>query len=1455
MKERVEKSIMTGKRVFWISSLCLVCAGGVTSVTGNADDYLPETVFEEEFDGYGNTVECFSPGVSVSESPASLKHLSVRPEGGGAVLVRKTPFLIPVDRRSEEFTVDFLMSFPQGAERNFEVRLLFEDSPGLPPERFKTVIAQIDGKRGSKLSGALVPSRIGTLNLTPLLAEMPPFPDRLWHRVEISASGEGPIRLFVERDGKLRLESQGELPPGWRLAGVNFASRHALNLDSIRVTRPGPVSLAGGKRSPVEKGKEGEDHGNPAKGQETATGENNAKNTLSGVALSSASDVIFPVSDKMAELRFSVKTGVYPAKFQIRIEEGDAVRQEGAPEGGKKAEPVVYTLSSFAQDDSRKVLREVTENKDGKTVWTARFVDEAFKLPDSGMLFSGPGAGSFRIYTRPRLKYRYTAEQKRALLSRWDECGEEASEHHFQFRLTRTPSAFQLWLDGRFLCDVPDLQSVRSLTLSLPAGARYSVREVTDPQRSSSSSGILSSVPDLQLPLSIAECLHGCKADPSSADTGKEKGENGSRASSEGLLIGGVYFRDFPSDAAFRTAHCRENLGSFMLECDGYLSRSAFDGISENLLIRVPCAQYVRAHVLCSFDGDPRKTSDVTARLTRYLDNGGRSPAAMAQQTVTLPRSSSDPLPPNVRKAGTVPGDSGRDLYLVSFDLPAGQIQDLIFMENSPFLDFEVLGGLYEKDNYYLSRAEKPSLKPSGVLVHAATLERSPVSFRVFSGRPGNVYYPDESAFMTAELTAEKPGRFLVEWDVRDRKGRHLHSRTDSVDFASAGETRSLRMDFPGKACGYYPVRVSLREASEASGKALLSPIVSFEGAYARIPADTRKAGYESPYFVWNFNGAHGTPKDPEIFGDILKRMGVRRTLPGKRTEEELKPFGLTLGQFRSLRAKGNTPEERAADLDAQIRELRKNYPHTDMALIFHESGGGPVPLELIGGKTELTPQVAEQDRKRVQAALEIADAWTRNAPDVRLVIGNSGDSIALLAQLFRGKYPADKIDAMGEESVGMTMPPERSVAYANWQLRELARIYGYEKLRPEACFEWKSRVIRHFGPEKHAEMRVRDILVGHAWQMKLLPVIGISEMANSYYNTIWGDSAFTRYPLLQPYPVFPATAVMTQVLDSVDFLRMVPTGSPTVYALEFKRGSSFIHALWTARGTVGATLETDASSLRRISLYGEESVLSPLSGKDGEAFALEISEEPCYLVSESPVRKLTVAMERTYPRENYPGSEKALLVEPMNSTAGWKLVTGTDKRLEAPLNPLYLSAMRPGKFTLSAVKDEIRGDCLELRLIPEGDCPALMREYAFLRMDSPVPVPGTPNTLGLWVKGNSSWGKIYFELLDADGETWISAGTGGYGCQVYDWPELMGINFDGWHFLQFPLTAQSPVKIYSPGENQWQWQHDGTGDRKLTWPLKLKGIGFALSRQTLNLVEMEPVSDLSIRLQNFSAY
>ena len=139
--------------------------------------------------------------------------------------------------------------------------------------------------------------------------------------------------------------------------------------------------------------------------------------------------------------------------------------------------------------------------------------------------------------------------------------------------------------------------------------------------------------------------------------------------------------------------------------------------------------------------------------------------------------------------------------------------------------------------------------------------------------------------------------------------------------------------------------------------------------------------------------------------------------------------------------------------------------------------------------------------------------------------------------------------------------------------------------------------------------------------------------------------------------------------------------------------------------------------------------------------------------------------------------------------------------------------------------------------------------------MKTPIEIAGTPDTIGVWVKGNSSWGKIFLELEDADGEVWLSAGSGGYGCDTYDWPGLMDLNYDGWHFLQMPLTAKSPVKNHSPGDNHWQWQRERTGDGKLTYPVKVRGVGFMLNRKSLNILEMEDVKDLSIRLKDFSAY
>ena len=107
-------------------------------------------------------------------------------------------------------------------------------------------------------------------------------------------------------------------------------------------------------------------------------------------------------------------------------------------------------------------------------------------------------------------------------------------------------------------------------------------------------------------------------------------------------------------------------------------------------------------------------------------------------------------------------------------------------------------------------------------------------------------------------------------------------------------------------------------------------------------------------------------------------------------------------------------------------------------------------------------------------------------------------------------------------------------------------------------------------------------------------------------------------------------------------------------------------------------------------------------------------------------------------------------------------------------------------------------------------------------------------------------------KFVDAEGETWFSCGQGGVGCNSYDWPFLMSMGYDGWNFLQAPLTGKSDVKITGPGENQWLWTRDGSGNSRIDWPVKVTAIGVSQYGRTLDLLDMK-ASSPSIRLKGLS--
>ncbi len=887
---------------------------------------------------------------------------------------------------------------------------------------------------------------------------------------------------------------------------------------------------------------------------------------------------------------------------------------------------------------------------------------------------------------------------------------------------------------------------------------------------------------------------------------------------------------DLRYDQPFALARCRENMGTFALECNGYLQREPWDGMPSSPLRSVPVASYVRCRALCTLDDTMPADflSEITARVTYYQPGCGRS-QAICEATARVDES--------MRCGAT---ESGEPLYAVDFDFNPGEIQDLVSMLKIPYLELDFVGPLFEKDDYYISRKRSPSYeRQSRVKVLSARLERAPVAMTVRPNRRNSTYYPNEPAGATVVVAprADAPNAaWRVDCRVADANGKEVQRET--LEGTGAAEKT---IAFAPKAFGHYDVSyVLVPKADETFGK------IVHDASFALLPPDTRKATKaDSPYYCWNFNGAHGTPSKVEDWGDILQREGIRRTLIGPaETNAVMAAWGFTKSEFPFLTPtakKGQTPAEAEEDLVKKMRDLRAQYPSCKSALIFHESGNGPFPLELVGGKTPISPEQARRDTNRMEQAVRTARCWRKADPSVRLIYGNSGFAVGLVAQLFRAGIPKDLVDALGDESVGMSQPPERCVAYPAWCLKRLAEIYGYDNAQPDAPWEWKSRIRRHFSERQCAAFHMRDALVAHAWRYTCIPLAGITEMANSYYDTIWGDSCCTRYPLVYPLQTFSAAATLTRVLDRAKFTRQLDTGSLTVYALEFALpDGSCATALWTARGEVDVTV--DGAATKTVAMLGAE---TPFAGGK-----LVVDDTPTYVLSSAPLKDVKAALQRRYPNE--PAPTNAVVAQPLASASEVVLDNAKDPRHDTEIrNTPYYSFHRPGDFTVFEAEEDGKR-CLELvRQEPKTPCPELMDEYVMLKFPNAQPVLGERHTIGVWVKGNSSWGKIRFELTDAEGETWLAAGTGGYGDVVFDWPERLSLNFDGWHYLSFPITEKSPVKIHCPGDNEWQWQRDGEkGNGKIDFPVKVSGLVVSTYPQALDLVKMRKTAP-AIRLRD----
>ncbi len=435
---------------------------------------------------------------------------------------------------------------------------------------------------------------------------------------------------------------------------------------------------------------------------------------------------------------------------------------------------------------------------------------------------------------------------------------------------------------------------------------------------------------------------------------------------------------------------------------------------------------------------------------------------------------------------------------------------------------------------------------------------------------------------------------------------------------------------------------------------------------------------------------------------------------------------------------------------------------------------------------------------------------------------------------------------------------------------RQLLDAYGYKDKAVTMCHEvcYPSTNAGNLTPETQADYFVRHALHALAWGIPQFRPGILTDVGGNYRMSHWGSAGFCRAkPEFNVKPAFVAFATMTLVLDGAKFVRDVPTPSASLYALEFQRpDGGQVYALWTIRGHRPVKLQLEnLASWKLIDSQANETALKP----EGKFLEVAVGSSPIYLVGKG---RLT-SVEAGQPVYADRPAGKAALLSSLANQDDWTVEEGRNPELE------YYNFMIPrrlGDFAFTPVA-EFEGQKQVVRVTPRPIKTGkdTMPMYAVLAHKKGIPVPGTPTEVGLWVNGNSAWGRILCELEDASGQRWISLGAQAPkepnpwvdngvpkdllarfpNPGINDWNTddnwgFSRINFDGWRYLAIPLPGNYPGERYKwPANSQWRWDRDGV----VHYPLTFKKLIIELPEKTLHLKTFAPVARPEIYLKDLT--
>jgi hypothetical protein len=849
-------------------------------------------------------------------------------------------------------------------------------------------------------------------------------------------------------------------------------------------------------------------------------------------------------------------------------------------------------------------------------------------------------------------------------------------------------------------------------------------------------------------------------------------------------------------------------------------SISAMDGDPLTILLRVPKRMYRRAWLLCR--ARPELSPKLTVRVARYRGEGG---SFFADTEVRVPQ-------------------TGKAYELVEVALDSGAMQEFLaagrMVERgnpASTLKLDAGVGWMELEFTRELRADLNAMLPlgerSGVEIYAVTLEESPVTMLASTTAAGHLFDLGVTPAFSVELenTTGQARRVRLEATVTNRAGGRWQ---ESAEVAlGPGERREQPVRLAVSEPGKYDVAFTLGEGRER--------LLQHRTSFAIVPPDTRRAERDSPFGLWSWGGGHLTAPN-QLEARLMRKAGARFTLgvnyPSKREWGIGTGTDSVIGVFYT---KSEIPGDAEAAAREMVETMRKRGSNPLYWQIYWEdaisdrhhnryppSMAGRPPMEL-----------NEAERARLNSYWTRAEAYARQVreqlPGERLALGAFAN---FTEEFLRRGFPRRYLDAISLEATAFRTQPERQphvdTIHGLYFVEQWKKMYGYQGLDTilvESLF--RGTAPGYLSERQQADYYSRDFLLGLAYGVKLFAMSAMTtDVSNDYYRSAWGNvGLFGRAPEPAPKESFMAYETLTSVLDRARYQGSVETGTPSVYALGFAspEGEN-LYALWTTRGRRPVQLDFEGAAAATVT--DAQHRQRALAGG-----ALQLSESVQYVRTRGRLARVRPGAARYAER---PG-EGTRLLERLGGIEDWKARTERDAQLEDG-NARY--PRRPGTFHFRTAADGERGPALEVAAEKAPGSP-LIPTYGVLERAQPLAIPGAPRRLGLWVNGNSGWGRVSFELVDAKGERWTGVGGSedAYGHSF--------VNFDGWRWMEVELPGQ--FRPDYPWPYNGNWTATG-GDGVVDYPLQLTRILVEARHQVVYVNSLVPVARPWIRLRDLSA-